>query len=276
MPARILVIEDNAENLELMTYLLRAFKHTVFTARDGEAGLEMARRELPDLILCDLQMPKVDGFGVAHAVRKDPRLAQHPLVAVTAYAMRGDRDQVLAAGFTGYISKPINPEEFVGQVESFLKLDESCGTRAPLARLGVTILVVDNSPVNLTLMQSTLEPFGYSITTAGSVNEGLELARHKPPDLILSDLHMPEVDGYGFLSAIRRDPLLREIPFALISSTVWRETDPSVALSLGADKFILRPIEPQDLVDQIEACLARRTTAAASQGKDHGYDSSRR
>src|SRR5260221_12288833 len=113
MPARILVIEDNAENLELMTYLLTAFHHMVFTARDGEEGLEVARRELPDLILCDLQMPILDGYGVARALRQDARLARHPLVAITAFAMRGDRDRVLAAGFNGYISKPITPEEFV-------------------------------------------------------------------------------------------------------------------------------------------------------------------
>jgi two-component system cell cycle response regulator len=273
VPARILVIEDNAENLKLMSYLLKAFQHTVYTASDGEEGLEAARRELPDLILCDLQMPKLDGYGVVRAVRKDPRLAGLPLVAVTAYAMRGDRDKVLAAGFTGYISKPIIPEEFVGQVERFLEpqaqgqvaprlAPASDGCHAAPAQSGTTILVVDNSPVNLTLMRSTLEPFGYRVRTAGSVKEGLELARLAPPDLILSDLHMPEVDGYGFLKAVQSEPGLRMIPFAIISSTVWRETDPAVALGLGANKFILRPIEPQELVDQIEACLARRVSAA--------------
>ena len=92
MAARIVLIEDNKESLDLMSYLLRAFGHTVFPAGDGEEGLETGRRELPDLILSDLQMPKVDGYEVARAVRQDPRLANLPLVAVTAYAMRGDRE----------------------------------------------------------------------------------------------------------------------------------------------------------------------------------------
>jgi two-component system cell cycle response regulator len=82
---------------------------------------------------------------------------------------------------------------------------------------------------------------------------------------------MPEIDGYGFLIATKLDPALREIPFAIISSTVWRDTDPGIAISMGADKFILRPIEPEELVDQIEACLA-----TSSKGKNHGHDSGSR
>src|SRR5579864_295931 len=113
MPARILLIEDDEASLELLKYVLSAFGHTLFEARDGEQGLEAARRELPDLILTDLQMPKMDGYGVVRALRKDPRFQDRPIVAVTAFAMRDDREQVLASGFDGYISKPIVPEEFV-------------------------------------------------------------------------------------------------------------------------------------------------------------------
>ena len=122
--ARILVIEDNPANMQLMIYLLRAFGHDTFDAMDGEAGLAVAKRELPDLILCDLQMPGIDGYEVARRIRLDADLKTVPLVAVTAYAMAGDREKVLAAGFNGYISKPINPELFLGQVEAFLPSDK--------------------------------------------------------------------------------------------------------------------------------------------------------
>ena len=118
--ARILIIEDNPENMQLMVYLLTAFGHTALETTNGEAGLTIARTEAPDLILCDLHMPGIDGYEVAQRLKLDLRLAAIPLVAVTAYAMVGDREKVLAAGFNGYISKPINPESFVGEIEMFL------------------------------------------------------------------------------------------------------------------------------------------------------------
>jgi CheY-like chemotaxis protein len=120
MSARILVVEDNEANLELMTYLLKAFGYGVLMAWDGEEGLQVARREKPDLILCDLQMPKLDGYELVRRLRLDPTLSAYPVFAITAYAMRGDRDKAMAAGFDGYIPKPIIPEQFIGQVEEFL------------------------------------------------------------------------------------------------------------------------------------------------------------
>src|SRR5689334_18532480 len=122
MGARILVIEDNPANLELMSYLLTAFGHTVLSAMDGEEGLEAARRENPDLIVCDIQIPKIHGLEVAQRLKSHPALRKIPLVAVTAFAMVGDRDKVLAAGFDGYIAKPIVPDKFTEQVCAFLKV----------------------------------------------------------------------------------------------------------------------------------------------------------
>ncbi len=120
MSARILVIEDNTANLELMTYLLNAFGHFTISARDGEAGLETALREPLDLIICDIELPKLNGYEIARQLKQHPDLRKIPLVAVTAYAMVDDREKVLSVGFDGYISKPIEPELFVGQVEAFL------------------------------------------------------------------------------------------------------------------------------------------------------------
>jgi len=119
MSARILIIEDNPANLDLMTYLLNAFGYTVLTARDGEDGLEVARQEVPDLIICDVHLPTLDGYEVARWLKSHPQLHRIPLVAVTALAMVGDRSKILASGFDGYIAKPISPETFVQEVEKF-------------------------------------------------------------------------------------------------------------------------------------------------------------
>ena len=119
--ARVLLIEDNPDNLELMTYLLEAFGHTTLAARDGRAGIEAVVRERPDLVVCDIQLPLADGYVVARELKADPVLSTIPLVAVTALAMVGDRDRVLAAGFDGYVSKPIDPRRFVAELEAYLR-----------------------------------------------------------------------------------------------------------------------------------------------------------
>ncbi len=118
--ARILLIEDNPANLELMRYLLSAFGHQVLTADDGEAGLEHACNAQPELILCDIHLPKMDGYEVARHLKAAPATRHIPLLAVSALAMVGDRERGLQAGFDAYICKPIDPLTFVGEVEQFL------------------------------------------------------------------------------------------------------------------------------------------------------------
>jgi two-component system cell cycle response regulator len=256
MGRRVLVVEDNPTNRALMEYLLRAYGHTVLSATDGLEGIACARRESPDVILMDLQMPNMNGFEAVRVLKAQPALSRVPIVAVTASAMVGDRDKILSSGFDGYISKPITPETFVDQVQAFLS---AAAQRAESPDAGpatkATILAVDNSPVNLSLVRSTLEPFGYDVLTAGTAREALDLARARSPDLILSDVHMPGQSGYDFLQIVKRDAVLRSIPFVFISSTVWGDAERRTGLQQGADAFILRPIEPRELIDEIARLL---------------------
>jgi two-component system cell cycle response regulator len=127
MGATILVIEDNAANLELMTYLLHAFGYETRTAVDGRAGFDAALRERPDVILCDLALPGMDGYEVARQVKAHRDLRTIPIVAVTASVMADDRTRVVTAGFDGYITKPITPETFVHEVEAYLPTHEDDG-----------------------------------------------------------------------------------------------------------------------------------------------------
>jgi CheY-like chemotaxis protein len=120
MEAAILVVEDNRDNMELMDYLLTAFGYTPMLARGGADAIRLARQQPPDLILMDLQMPEMDGHEASAAIRGEPGLEGCTIVAVTAFAMVGDRERILAAGFDGYISKPIAPESFVADVERYL------------------------------------------------------------------------------------------------------------------------------------------------------------
>jgi two-component system cell cycle response regulator len=266
--ARILVIEDNPASLELITYLLSAFGHTPLMAVDGAAGIAAARDTLPDLVLCDVQLPGMDGFAVAAQLKADPALRSIPLVAVTALAMVGDRDQILTAGFDGYLAKPIVPETFVEQVEAFLapaqRTEQAPALAAPSgateaastsAGTRATILIVDDRSLNHELMRSILEPSGYTVVIAASVREGLALARERPPQLIVSDMHMPEQDGFDLLRAIKADPLLRRLKVMIHSATIGSDQDCQEALRLGALRCITRLAEPQMILAEIESCL---------------------
>lgn len=277
---RILVVEDNPTNLDLMVYLLRAFGYSPLIARDGEQGLEIARREMPELIICDVHMPNMDGYELARRLKAHPSLSQVPLIAVTALAMVGDREKILAAGFDGYIAKPVAPMTFVEQVELFLRPEQRIPKKravtaeqptAPAESAGLRILVVDDSPVNRELLRSIFAPFGYEVLLAANVQEGLSLARQSRPDLILSDLHMPGEDGIFFVRAVKAEPRLRLIPFVFISSSTFVDKDRIFALEQGANYFIARPIEPQALLDAVQAVLNDERKQAGISGKREGW-----
>jgi len=123
MKPKVLVIEDNEQNLYLVTFILEKHGYEVVQARDGRQGIDLAFDVNPILILLDIQLPVMDGYAVARELRSSPELADVPIVAVTSYAMVGDREQALAAGCSGYIEKPINPLTFISEIEQHLPKD---------------------------------------------------------------------------------------------------------------------------------------------------------
>ena len=120
MKAKVLVIEDNEQNLYLMTFLLKHHGYEVVQARDGLSAIQIAIQTNPDLILLDIQLPEMDGYAVARRIRSQSAFADVPIIAVTSYAMVGDREKSLEAGCSGYIEKPIDPDTFVPEMEKFL------------------------------------------------------------------------------------------------------------------------------------------------------------
>ena len=117
---RILVIEDNETNMYLIGFILRKNGHEVIEARTGEEGLELAIKDKPDLVLMDIQLPGIDGLEATRRIRESEEDSEVPIIALTSYAMTGDREKSLAAGCTGYIEKPINPDNFISEIEKYL------------------------------------------------------------------------------------------------------------------------------------------------------------
>lgn len=115
----ILYIEDNEQNYYLVKVLLNTRGFEMLWAQDGQEGIDKADQSRPDLILLDIQLPVMDGYEVARRLRSNPELNKIPIVAVTSYAMTGDREKALSAGCNGYIEKPIDPDTFLAQIDKY-------------------------------------------------------------------------------------------------------------------------------------------------------------
>lgn len=120
MKSKILIIEDNEQNMYLMTYILEKSGYSIIQATDGFSGIKSANLIKPDFILLDIQLPGMDGYEIAKRLRQNDKLDGIPIVAVTSYAMVGDKERTLEAGCTGYIEKPINPSTFVDEIRTYL------------------------------------------------------------------------------------------------------------------------------------------------------------
>lgn len=269
MKPRILVIEDNPTNTELVTYLIAAAGWEALVAADGEDGLAQTRKERPDLVLCDIQLPKLDGFGVVAGLKADPELRVIPVIAITALAMVGDRERAIAAGFDGYLPKPIVPETFLEALHSFLPNAVS-GIRAhtipstpPIheersSALPGSILIVDDRPDNIALCRSILEPLVGEIRIAASVTEALRAIGERLPDLVISDMLMPGRGGLDLLDILRADPAHGAVRFVAISSVPHQEYGVLLrGRAVHPDAVLFRPLEPAALRAAIMNILAQ-------------------
>ena len=128
MKEKVLIVEDNPQNMMLIELLLRTKSYTLLKAVDGEEALDMATREQPDLILMDIQLPKLSGLEVTRKLRQMPVFSHTPIIALTAYAMKGDKDRFLEAGCDAYLSKPICIRELPGMIDRMLQQNQKAKT----------------------------------------------------------------------------------------------------------------------------------------------------
>jgi len=272
MPARILVIEDNPVNLELMTYLLQAWQHEVLAAGNGDEGLALARTRRPDLVICDIQMHGIDGYEVARRLRADPAMHDVPLVAVTAYAMVGDHEKALAAGFDLHVAKPIDPATFMEVIQPLLPglaaapvphdgPPQGAPARVPTHLLAprrpCVLLTVDDGPMNVEYKIDLFEAAGYELVPTGGVTEAWRALQARSVDLVLSDVVMPEGGGFELLRRLRANAGTRDLPFIFLTASARDGPSRQRGLELGADDYLVRPLPANELLQHIRSCLMR-------------------
>ena len=251
----VLVVEDNHLNRKLVRSLLQIGRYRVVEAADGIEGLEAARRERPDLILMDLQLPGMDGLSATRELRADPQTAGIPVVALTAHAMVGDEERALEAGCRGYIPKPIDTRAFLERIREYLQ-GRNDGAAAESFRS--TILIVDDDPMNVKLLSAMLPADRHRVLRAFGGAEALEAAGREHPDLILMDVMMPGVDGLEATRRLRSNPETSRIPVLMITA-LEENGHKAEALAAGADDFLSKPVHRAELLSRVNSmlCLKR-------------------
>ncbi len=203
----VLVIEDDQASAKLLSIQLRQEGFSIEVAHDGEEGFDKARALQPAAITLDILMPGVDGWELLSRLKADFRTDRIPVVIVSILDERG---MGYSLGAVDYLVKPIAREKLVTSIRRIAQA-------VALDRQKITVLVVDDDPMVLEYMAAILRPEGFTIRTARGGREGLSLAREWPPNLLVLDLLMPDIDGFQFLDELKRDPLTAGIPIVILT-----------------------------------------------------------
>jgi PAS domain S-box-containing protein len=233
----ILVVEDNPITRKMLRVALESEGYSVAEAADGRAALAEAQRSQPALVLQDLILPDMNGFELVRQLRELPGFGDTPVIALSGFLARIEEARTADAGFTTVLVKPIEPTRLIETIHAHLAVD-----RETSARLGVgyRILLVDDDPVQLKLTRIYFEQIGFEVSVASSATSALRSARVGRPDVIVSDVLMPDVDGFQLCLEVRREPAIAHVPVILLSAWYQTEADLGLARRVGANALIMR------------------------------------
>ena len=252
---RILIVDDNAANLKVARLALEGEGFEVRVAEDAEAALAVLGEFRPGLILMDIQLPGIDGLELTRRLKADAATHDIVIVAVTAFAMKGDREKALAAGCDGYIAKPIDPIRLPEQVAGFLSGGEPVPSGPIAEPLQPRILVIEDNPMTMKMMRLALETDGYEVVAAFDARMALEAVADAVPDLIVQDLVLPDMDGLELVRRLRHRLGSSPVPILCVSGLLSR-VDEARAAKGGFAAVIIKPVDPLHLLQVIRFHLA--------------------
>ena len=258
---KILVVDDRKEERYLAEILLKGNGYQVETAVNGAEALEKLGTEDFDMIVSDILMPVMDGFQFCKECKEDEKLKDIPFVFITSsYTLDDDRKFALSLGAATFIIRPIEPEEFVKIIQGVFRDVEEAKKKPVVA--GMKILVVEDNEASRNLLMKQLRAHGREVMAAANGVEALQQALAQPPDIIISDIKMPKMDGYQLCHECKQNDKLKDIPFVFYTAIYTKEEDEKFALSLGANSFIRKPTKPDVLVQKLREVVEKAQSGA--------------
>jgi DNA-binding response OmpR family regulator len=251
---RLIVLADDSPMIHRHTVpILLDEGYEVRSAYDGLEAVSLARAQLPDLVITDVEMPKLDGYGVCKALKDDPVTAHLPVLICSSLGEAADLERGFDAGADDYLVKPVIPEELSTRVRALVR-----GT-LPGAR--ERVLVVDDSPAQRHYVADCLARQGFEVAVAEDGKVALAKAQAVRPALIVSDYEMPNMTGFELVHALRRDPELRQIPVIMLTARDSRR-DMAQMRAAGASAYLVKPFSQDKCIALVERTLAERRLIA--------------
>ena len=239
---RILIVDDELDFVKMLQARLRIEGYEVLVAEDGIKGIQIARREKPDLIILDIMMPGLDGHMVCDTLKKSTLTWSIPVIYLTAKTGQVDELLAMEKGARYYITKPYNPAMLLEMVKS----EKNEGR----------VLLIDKDLAFAADCEAKLKPAGYEVILAPTADQGLRSAREFRPEIILLDFQTSHDDGHASIKVIAHDDALKDIPlFILAPKSVMDKLDPQTA---NREKFIAKPVDYGRLLGMLHTTLRMR------------------
>lgn len=251
-PHKIMVVEDNSATRRMVIKALQRNGHNVLEAPDGKTARELMRREHPRVVLQDLMLPDADGFQLVGELRSLAGGNEVSILAFSGFVSEFDEGRVSSVGFDDIIAKPIAPSRLVPIIEAHLPVPVPRGNRIGAGR---RVVIADDDPMQLKLASFRLARLGFEIEAVDNGMAALAAARRRPPDVLISDVMMPELDGFGLAMAVRQDPALKGVPVLLVTSSYVEPADRELARRAGANDLLPRTPELAELLDALGTTL---------------------
>ncbi len=243
----ILIVDDSAIVRKALTRQLEQFGARVTQAEDGQQGIEVALSDHFDLIIADVEMPRLNGFGLCEKLKDLPGTRSIPVIMLSSLDADRDIEQGFKAGAAAYVSKSQAKTQLIETIERVLEKSTFHHNRL--------VLVVDDSHIVRRLVTQALEEAGVKVVTAENGRQALKCIAEQRPDLIISDLDMPEMNGIDFCKTLHADPDLSVIPLVIMSGNSDRSMMRRL-LSLGAAGYLVKPFNMEQIIITVEKLLS--------------------